>query len=236
MITKENILAIPSKGRFKDETLDLLASAGIELNIPGRQLTSESVLPETGRFTVALMRPKDVIGLVGSGKISAGIVGLDTLEEVRQKRLSSDSWEMQQNKTLLRLGIGRCRLATIVPEKSDVQSMQDLDKLFSRNGALYIATSYPNITSRYFAEVGRRTKSGISTRYLSGSVETAITLGFANLITDLVETGATLRENGLREIGTIFESEAVLITTRLPDQNRISFAEAIRDRLAKVIP
>lgn len=231
----ENILAIPSKDRLRDESLALLFNAGINVEIPGRQLAVETTLPEMGRFTVALIRPKDIIEMVGAGEIPIGIVGLDTLEEARLMGSSLDSWKVQNVEALLKLGIGRCRLATAALENSGIRSIQDLDEAVERWGSLTIATSYPRITDRYFEEFGRRVGRTVITRYLSGSVEAAPALGLANIITDLIETGATLKDNSLREIGTVFESEAVLITAIESDRRRDSFIGAIRRRLSRAI-
>lgn len=231
----ENILAIPSKDRLKDESLQLLSVAGINVEIPGRQLAVEATLPEVGRFTVALMRPRDIIEWVGSGRIPLGIVGLDTLEEAKLMRPSFDSWKIQSAQALLKLGIGRCRLVAAAPVNSRMQSLKDLDEAAERNGALYIATSYPGITDKYLEDFRSRATRVVITRNLTGSVEAAPALGLANIITDLIETGTTLKDNNLREIGTIFESEAVLIAAMESDRRRDSFIGVIRRRLSSAI-
>lgn len=234
MNTKENILAIPSKDRLRDESLQLLADAGLQLAISGRQLSAEAFLPEAGNFTLAFLRPKDIITLVGSGQIAAGIVGLDILEEAQLIPPSLESWKIQGAKALLKLGIGRCRLAAAVPAYTGIRSIQDLDWAVEDWGALTIATSYPKITERYFEDFGRRTERVVITRFLAGSVEAAPELGVANIITDLVETGTTLNDNLLREIGTIFESQAVLIASKDKDKS-IQFVDAINNRLSMTL-
>lgn len=231
---KENILAIPSKDRLREETLRLLSDAGINFEIPGRQLAIEATLPEMGSFTVALMRPKDIIEMVGSGRIMLGIVGLDTLEEAKLMKPSLDSWKVQRVQALLKLGIGRCRLAAAAPENSGIKSIQDLDEAVERWGSLTIATSYPGITDRYFEEFGSRIGRAVITRYLAGSIEAAPALGLANIITDLVETGTTLKDNNLREVGTIFESQAVLITNGAREEPN-QFIEAVKKRISATL-
>ena len=231
----ENILAIPSKDRLRDETLKLLSWAEFDIDIPGRQLTAGATLREVGGFTIALMRPKDIIEWVGSGKIPVGIVGLDTLEEARLMPPSPDSWKAQSVETLLKLGVGSCRLAAAASENSGIKSMQDLDEAVELWGSLTIATSYPRITDKYFEEFGGRVGRAVIIRALAGSVEAAPALGLANIITDLVETGTTIKDNNLIEIGTIFESQAILITTVESDRRRDSFIGAIRRRLARAI-
>lgn len=257
MNTKENILAIPSKDRLRDETLKLLRWAEFDLEIPGRQLTVDATLRGVGSFTVALMRPKDIIERVGAGEIPAGIVGLDTLEETKLMKPSLDSWKAQNVEVLLKLGIGRCRLALAVPEESFIKSSQDLiDEVrlgrtvispdgreypFKRAGILPIATSFPGLTQRYFQNIAITSSEdpfrwmGFWPRDLTGSVEIAPALGIADVIADLVETGQSLKDNGLREVMTIFESQAVLIAAYESDRRGNSFIAALRRRLARTL-
>lgn len=233
----ENILAIPSKNRLRDESLQLLSDAGIRFEIQGRQLVAEATLPEMGSFTLALIRPKDIVEMVATGRLPLGITGLDTVDEYRIGKRYSEGVQ-----TILELGIGKCRLVIAAPQDSRFQTSQDIEGAV-RYGRVCIATSYPKITQRYFSRL--RYNAGLENDglweggeiyNLGGSVEAAPALRRADVISDLVETGRSLRDNGLREIITIFESEAVLITNLQMRKGRNSFVDAIRGRLAAVIP
>ncbi len=237
-IPKENIFAIPSKDRLNDESVDLLAQAGINVQIPGRQLSAETALPEVGRFTVALMRPKDIVKSVAAGEIQLGIAGLDTVEEGRlsldqldqaeQYRMSRERVNRPPNfnftKILLGLEIGRTRLVLAAAENCGFKTEQEWwDSVKSWKGAderlrwLTVATSYPALTERFLR--GLRPgledtdKTFLQVKEMSGAIEVAPAIGLADAIADLVETGTTLEANGLVELTTIFESEAVLITS-----------------------
>lgn len=245
-MTKENILAIPSKNRLNDESIDLLAQAGIDIQIPGRQLTTEIELPDTGKFTVALLRPKDIFQMVKRGKISLGIVGSDTAEEytVGGRRY------LEEDITARELGIGKCRLALACAEDSDMQTLDDVIKSarldrkkgeFISSTGLSIATSFPEITRRFLIgemnRINQWPKPPLGLRFveLAGSVEAASAMGLADVISDLVETGASLKANRLREITTIFESQGILITkaSNRPGQNRL--VDAVQNRLSTVL-
>lgn len=247
---KENILAIPSKDRLNDETINLLAQSGIDIRIPGRLLSTEVSLPEVGSFTVALLRPKDIVKLVATNQIPLGIVGFDSAKEYRIGRRYSEGVNIA-----LELGIGKCRLVFACAEDSDIKTREDLiysarfgriEEGTTRRTGLSIATSFPKSTFAFFEnEEGRRRLFaqlmpssewyGIRLYELGGAVEAAPAMGMAEVISDLVETGETLEENGLREITTIFESQGVLITnaSNRPGQNRL--VDAITNRLSTAL-
>ncbi len=248
---KEQTLAIPSKGRIKDETLDLLSDAGIEIRLPGRQLTVVAEIPEVGKFTVSLMRPKDIVKLVAVSQIPIGIVGSDTVDEYNlQPKRAKDEYPVQG---LLNLGIGRCRLVIATPEERGFISDEENNlERFNRSGGIsYIngveeqlrgatfATSYPNITKEYF--LGRDIMLDTSSSFkfqiieLGGSVETAPALGLADAIVDLVETGDSLRDNGLKELSTIFKTEGVLITNNTNQKGDSLLVDALAERLYQAL-
>ncbi len=116
----------------------------------------------------------------------------------------------------MRLGVGRCRLAICIPENSPIQSPSELH-------GKRVATSFPNITTRYLHEH----KAETHLVELSGSVEVMISLGVADAIVDLVETGSTLAANRLRILTEIGQYEAVLI------QNRKCRDAALADRIVR---
>ena len=133
-----------------------------------------------------LVRAADIPEYVQDGVVDCGITGLDLVRErgavVRE---------------LLPLGFGSCRLEAAVPEEAEIESLEDLE------GAS-VATVYPNLTKSLLP-------AGVTLVDVSGSVEIAPRLGLADAIVDLVSSGSTLRTNGLRSLGVLFESEAVLV-------------------------
>jgi ATP phosphoribosyltransferase len=118
--------------------------------------------------------------------------------------------------TRLALGIGRCRLALCVPDDSGINSPAEL-------GGKRVATSFPNVTKRYLAEH----KANVHLVNLGGSVEIMITLGVADAIVDLVETGSTLAANRLRVLAEIGRYESVLI------QNKSCREKELADRVVR---
>ncbi|MDX6513386.1 MAG: phosphoribosyltransferase [Gaiellaceae bacterium] len=135
------------------------------------------------------MRAADVPEYVQDGVVDCGITGADLVQE-------RDA-EVEE---LLRLGFGACTLEAAVPAESPAQTLQDLD-------GLRAATVYPRLAHTLLAERG----VAIDLIEVTGSVEVAPRLGLADAIVDLVSSGSTLRTNGLRSLGVLFSSEAVLI-------------------------
>lgn len=250
---KENIFAIPSKDRLKKETLDLLSETGIKPDISGRQLSTKVIDPELGDFTVAFMRPKDIVRMVAIGEIPIGIAGLDTVMEYNLEAIGQSRWgeEWKLSKkdvyaqVLLKLGIGCCRLMMAAPLERGMISEQEFEEQGKDKNTLWIdameqfeglviATSYPNLTSRMFYELDNGPNdrcTNYTTKQLDGSVEIAPSLGLSDVICDIVETGTTLRENGLKEILTILKSEAVLITNSSNKKGSDRFVDKLRDRV-----
>ena len=132
------------------------------------------------------MRAADVPEYVQDGVVDCGITGIDLVRE-----RGADVHE------LLTLGFGSCRLEAAVPEESDAQRFEDLD-------GVTVATVYPRLTQELLP-------ASVSLVDVSGSVELAPRLGLADAIVDLVSSGNTLRTNGLRSLGVLLESEAVLV-------------------------
>ncbi len=179
------VLALP-KGRLFKESVKLLIKAGL-LEKPleeGRKLVLE-----TDKFKILLAKPKDVPTLVESGLADLGISGFDTI------------WESQKEVyQLLDLKIGYCRICVAgFPQKGEE---------YKKLSSIRIATKYPNIAREYFESKGVKPYIYI----LNGSVELAPLVGLTDYILDLVQTGRTLRENGLVVIEEIAESTARLIT------------------------
>ncbi|HET7321488.1 MAG TPA: ATP phosphoribosyltransferase [Longimicrobiaceae bacterium] len=179
-------IALPNKGRLAEGALGLLERAGLE-----RTTVSERALrADLGEdFTALFVRAKDIPEFVADGAADLGITGSDLVVEAGRAV-----------ETLLRLGFGRCRMAVAVPEDA-CASPEELP-----DGAR-VATSFPRTAERWFAERGRK----ITLVPVSGAAEITPQLGVADAIVDLVGTGSTLRVNGLRELATIAEAEAVLV-------------------------
>jgi ATP phosphoribosyltransferase len=179
-------VGLPSKGRLSEIAEDLLSQAGLSYRRQSRSLFARvSGLP----IDVIFLRTDDIPTLCAEGAIDMGITGSDLVEE--------SGGGVQ---TRMKLGVGRCRLAVCVPEDSKYQSASDLD-------GLTIATSFPMVTANYLSQ--NRAKAHLIS--LSGSVEVMISLGVADAIVDLVETGSTLAANRLRVLAEIGSYETVLI-------------------------
>jgi ATP phosphoribosyltransferase len=178
-----------AKGRLQAETLDLLARAGLDFSnqtLLSRRLAIED---ESGRYRLIFVKPADVPVYVEHGVADCGIVGRDVL-------LESEADLLQP----LSLNIGACRIVVAARNDAPVRQL----------GMLKVATKYPRIAARHFGARG----VAVDLIELSGSVELASVLGLADCVVDLVETGKTLQENGLRIIEVITESTARLVVNR----------------------
>ncbi|MBQ7468624.1 MAG: ATP phosphoribosyltransferase [Bacteroidales bacterium] len=182
-------IAIQSKGRLNEESLSLLQNIGIEVDAPKRKLLSKS---QTFPIEALYLRDDDIPNVVQGGTSTLGIVGLNEIEEC-----GSDV------NVLCRLGFGTCRLSLAIPKG------EDYDGPCWFNGRR-IATSYPNILRKYLKSKNIDAKVEV----ITGSVEIAPAVGIADAIFDIVSSGSTLIANGLREVETVFESEAVLIANK----------------------
>ena len=184
-------IAVQSKGRLYEETMELLAEAGIKLVAVKRTL-----LVPSRNFPVELLflRDDDIPESVEMGTADIGIVGLN---EVLEKQ--------KQVEIIRPLGFSKCRLSLAIPKKAEYRQLNWF------NGKK-IATSYPNILQKFLREKGITAK--IHT--ISGSVEIAPGIGLADAIFDIVSSGGTLVSNNLNEVETVLNSEAVLIAGKQP--------------------
>ncbi len=181
------LFALP-KGRLQDALMDLIGRAGIRIDLSrvSRRLT----FPDCdNRFAFVSLKPADVPTYVESGAADVGVVGSDVLRECEP-----DVYEP------LDLRIGLCRLVVAVP----------LDRPLTDGGQWKIATKYPRTAARFFAEHNDH----VHIVKLEGSVEIAPQLGLADAIVDLVETGRTLKENGLIVTQEVAQVSAKLIVNR----------------------
>ncbi|MHB1354622.1 MAG: ATP phosphoribosyltransferase [Anaerolineae bacterium] len=205
-------VALP-KGRMQDLVLDLLVTIGYSLPdgaLAGRKLV---FYDQTESLRFILAKPADVPTYVEHGAADLGVVGLDVLREGNR-----DLYEP------LRLGFGKCRLVLAGPPQTDKRNLRLLSYL-------RVATKYPKLTLAYFHQ------QGISAEIipLNGSVELAPGVGLADVLVDLVETGSTLRENGLVELGTLLESEAVLVVNRASHKLRFKVIQELITRLGDAV-
>jgi ATP phosphoribosyltransferase len=194
-----NLTIAISKGRLQDPSLDLLKEVGICL--PEAALDSRRLLinDTTSLYSFIFVKPGDVPVYVEYGVADVGICGRDVLLES-----SADVYEP------LDLKFGRCRLVLAGKPESASQGANPAWKGYNPMVTARVATKYPRVTADYF----QRNGVPVEIIVLSGSVELAPMLGLSGHIVDLVETGRTLRENGLIALDTIFESTARLVVNR----------------------
>jgi ATP phosphoribosyltransferase len=179
-------IALPNKGRLAQAALELLERAGLEPTMAADRALRADLGDD---FTALFVRANDIPEFVADGAADLGITGSDLVAEAERPVT-----------TLLPLGFGRCRLVVAGRdgEWSDVDALPD---------DLRIATSFPRTTARWFRERGRR----VELVPVSGAAEIAPHIGVADVIADIVSTGSTLKVNGLKELATIAEAEAVLV-------------------------
>jgi ATP phosphoribosyltransferase len=203
-------LAVPNKGRLVEPTIQLLRDAGLMFEEHDRSLVARV---QNYDLDVLFVRTNDVIEFVGDGVAELGVTGEDLLAETGAElpRLRS-------------LGYGRCRLAAAVPNDVPYQAVEDL-------AGLRVATAHPNATRRFFEE----REIPVDVIPISGAVEVAPRLGLAEAIVDLVSTGSTLVMNGLRPIGDVLASEAVLIANPQAHRQRSAALAALDTMLSAVI-
>ena len=186
-MTNRLTLALPSKGRLREPSWSLLEASGVAPQEPGDRVLMAHC--RNADIDLLFVRADDVPEYVQDGVVDCGITGLDLIHE-RQCDVE----------VLLRLGYGACSLQAAVASEDVATSVEDL-------AGRRIATSHPRLAELALTEQG----IAVELVPVAGSVEIAPRLGLADAIIDLVSTGSTLRTNGLRSLGTLFESEAVLI-------------------------
>lgn len=205
-------IALP-KGRLAERTLELMHAAGLALPADdgGRKL----IVPSTdGAIRYMLAKPVDVPTYVEYGAADLGVCGLDTLRESQRHVYEP-----------LLLPFARCRLSLAGPAARP-------DTPLRYESQPRVATKYPNLTAEFFR--ARGVNAEIIT--LAGSVELGPLSGLADLIVDIIETGSTLRANGLVELRTILHSQAVLIANRAAYHLKAEAVHAVIDRLRAALP
>jgi ATP phosphoribosyltransferase len=201
-------IGIPSKGRLSDLAAELLKQAGLSFRRQDRSLFARvGEMP----IDITFLRTDDIPVLCAEGAIDLGITGSDLVAEAGADVL-----------TRLALGMGKCKLALCVPDDAQINGPGDL-------AGKRLATSFPNVTRRYLRE--HNAEAHLMT--LGGSVEIMVTLGVADAIVDLVETGSTLAANRLRILAEIGRYESVVIQNR--GGRKAELADRVVRRLEGVV-
>ncbi len=187
--TEKPLMIALGKGRLADITFQKFEEAGI--HFPDYSKESRRLIfdDETGKFRIIFVKAVDVGIYVEKGACDVGVIGKDTLMESR-----SDVFEMMD------LGYGKCIFA--------VAALKGFQ--YDRIKKLRVATKYPGVAKRYFEGFGR----SIEVTKINGSVELAPIVGLSDVIVDIVETGNTLRENGLEVVEKIADISARFIVNR----------------------
>lgn len=210
-MSKEIVLriAVQKSGRLYEESVQLLKECGIDLrNVKDRLKTVSENFP----IEVFFLRDDDIPEYVEDGVADIGIVGQNVLGEKGRKVTSVEE-----------LGFGKCRLSIAVPKSMDYIDASSLQ-------GKRIATSYPHLVAEFLKE--RSITASI--HEISGSVEIAPGIGLADVVADLVSSGGTLFVNGLKEVETILESQAVLIANANIDDQRKAILEKLLFRIRAV--
>ena len=196
-------IAVQSKGRLFDDTMNLLAEADIKVSASKRTLLVQS---SNFPLEVLYLRDDDIPQSVASGVADIGVVGENEFVE-----------RGEDADIISRLGFSKCRLSLAIPKEIDYPGLEWF------NGKK-IATSYPGIL-RHFME-----KHGINTEIhvITGSVEISPGIGLADGIFDIVSSGSTLVSNNLREVEIVMQSEALLIGNKnLNDEKKATLQEML---------
>jgi len=204
-------IALP-KGRLLKEAVEFLKQAGIDAS--ETLSDTRKLIFEKGDFRFILVKPMDVPTYVYYGTADLGIAGKDVIEE--------KGYPVYEP---LDLKFGACRLS--VAEPVDILEPYDLEKL----SFIRVATKYPKTTDRFFRSKGIHPEIIV----LYGSVELAPLVGLADRIVDLVQTGTTLKVNGLREVDTILYSTARLIVNRASLKTKYGIIRQIIENMRKVL-
>ena len=202
-------LAVQKKGRLTDDTINILAKSGIDVAYDeGKFFGKCRNLP----LEIIFVRDDDITNLVDAGVADIGIVGENIFNECNCK-----------SEILRKLGFGRCSLNIAIPESSSIRNIFELSNK-------RVATSYRKSVEKFFNNEGIK---DVEILELSGSVEMAPIIGYADAIADLVSTGSSLKQNKLRSLHKIFDSESILIAnkTSLNNQHKRKTIDKLETRI-----
>lgn len=203
-------VAIQKSGRLTEASRSLIAECGVEIEQIGAKLRAPAF---NFPLEMLFLRDDDIPGYCADGVIDVAIVGQNIIAE-----------RGADVRVVRELGFGRCRLSIAVPKTLPYVSLESL------NG-LNIATSYPNILRAFLDRRGLR----MSIHEISGSVEVAPSLGLGDAVCDLVGSGSTLMSNGLVEVETVTQSQAVLIANKGLPASKESIVTNLVFRIDSVI-
>ena len=194
-----------SKGRILEQAVKILEKVNIQLQV--NPLNSRRLIIPTNidNLEVIIIKASDVPVYIDSGKIDLGIVGLDTLMED----------DMNNHFRLCDMTISKCKLVVAGKTKT---------KYFNN---MKVATKYPNIAKKYFEDIGFQ----CSILELYGSIELAPVLGLSDFVVDIVETGRTLKENGLKEHDTRANVSSLLIANKVSYKLKRKEIDSITNRI-----
>lgn len=226
IMTDRITLALPSKGAIAEPTINFLRDCGLRVDKPNpRQYTGS--IPAIATVDVLFQRVKDVVYKVSDGTVHLGITGLDVVRENSHEDIIVIHDQ---------LNYGHCELLVAVPESwVDVENMADvvdiaLDFREFHHRNLRVATTYTNLSRQFLHSWGIHHFTLVKAE---GAIEAAPTLGYADIVIDLTQTGTTLRENHLKPVsnGVIVESQACLIGNRRVLHNNATALETTRTML-----
>ncbi len=202
-------IAVQSKGRLYEDTMALLAEAGIKIPQSKRTL-----LVESPNFPIEILylRDDDIPQSVASGVADLGIVGENEFVE-----------RAEDANIVRRLGFSKCRLSLAIPKGFDYTGVEWFE-------GKKIATSYPNILRAYLNNKGVHAKIHV----ITGSVEISPGIGLADAIFDIVSSGGTLVSNNLREVEVVMKSEALLIANKELDDEKRAILDDLLFRIEAV--
>ena len=208
-------LALPSKGRLREQALDLFHRAGLTVELPADERKYRARLAGRADVEVSFLSASEIASEIGAGGVDLGVTGEDLLRDTLADAEA-------RAEIVARLGFGRADVVVAVPDVwLDVDTMADLDDVAAdfrqRHGRrLRIATKYWRLTQQFFSQ-----KHGIQVYRIVeslGATEGAPAAGLADVIVDITTTGSTLRANHLKVLadGVILRSQACLVASRKP--------------------
>ncbi len=199
-------IAIQKSGRLSEKSLSLLTECGIKVSNGSRKLKTEAL---NFPIEILFLRDDDIPQYVEKGVADIGILG------------ENEVWEKDKDvEVIQKLGYGNCRLSLAIPKD---EKYTDIEYFNNKR----VATSYPKILGKYFAEKG----INVEIEQLGGSVEITTGIGLADGIFDIVSTGSTLLMNGLKEVEAILKSEAVMISNKSLSQNKLDIIDKLLFRI-----
>ncbi len=202
-------IAVQSKGRLFEDTMNLLAEADIKVGSSKRTLLVEST---NFPLEVLYLRDDDIPQCVASGIADIGIVGENEFME-----------RAEDAEIVRRLGFSKCRLSLAIPKNADYNGLSWFQ-------GKKIATSYPGILKKYMDAKGISSDIHV----ITGSVEISPGIGLADSIFDIVSSGSTLVSNNLKEVETVMKSEALLIANKTLDQQKKAILDEMLFRFEAV--